>query len=158
MEAVFEEFESLLAEATEQAEAAVKAASPPPPTPTTRVSEYDDGWSETTDPSPDRDKDVDDLEPAAKRPRVTSSSLVGPSGVQTVFSDVGRRYKQGLAASSSPNSRAKSSESESSGPAGSRGPVARDPPPPPSPQRPARPPPGTARRGISIGRHPGDEQ
>ena len=43
MEAVFEEFESLLAEATEQAEAAVKAASPPPPTPTTRVSEYDGG-------------------------------------------------------------------------------------------------------------------
>ena len=101
MEAVFEEFKSLLAEATEQAEAAVKAASPPPPTPTTRVSEYDGGWSETTDPSPDRDEDVDDLEPAAKRPRVTSSSLVGPSGVQTVFSDVGRRYKQGMAASSS---------------------------------------------------------
>ena len=110
MEAVFEEFESLLAEATEQAEAAVKAASPPPPTPTTRVSEYDGGWSETTDPSPDRDKDVDDLEPAAKRPRVTSVSSVGPSGVQTVISAVGRRYKQGTAASSSQNSRAKRSE------------------------------------------------
>ena len=71
--------------------------------------EYDGGISELTEPSPDRDLGPPEA-PPAKRPRV----LVGPTGVRADISLAGRRYKDGKAASSLQNNRAKRSEARKS--------------------------------------------